>query len=332
MKDEKKIPISVRITDWFLREPAAFLELQFNKFLLFWDSTEWPNNISEYNACKSSLMRTFRFLPTGFLIMLALAGGFSGCYRRMFLRRKEFLLLWGFILFYALSVSAFYILARFRLPVIPLLCVSGGVFLAQFLRRMKMRRFFHYLLILLLAAGFAYFAYPVYSTAYEPALMRSFRPAGVNSVLDSFFRNTVLIQDHTQRIRGGWGSMALKDGMTIEKTFAVRFRRSNCGKMVRLILRLPVGGTNYSFLLDVNGQRRFIANEKSVELSIPPVEKDRQIELTLKISHVRGDPQLYFDALRNYGRTQVDGKTVPYELVATLLTDYEFTLKPLGEK
>lgn len=126
--------------------------------------------------------------------------------------------------------------------------------------------------------------------------------------------------------------MALKDGMTIEKTFAVRFRRSNCGKMVRLILRLPVGGTNYSFLLDVNGQRRFIANEKSVELSIPPVEKDRQIELTLKISHVRGDPQLYFDALRNYGRTQVDGKTVPYELVATLLTDYEFTLKPLGEK
>lgn len=86
-------------------------------------------------------MRTFRFLPTGFLIMLALAGGFSGCYRRMFLRRKEFLLLWGFILFYALSVSAFYILARFRLPVIPLLCVSGGVFLAQFLRRMKMRRF-----------------------------------------------------------------------------------------------------------------------------------------------------------------------------------------------
>ena len=277
-------------------------------------------------------MRTFRFLPTGFLIMLALAGGFSGCYRRMFLRRKEFLLLWGFILFYALSVSAFYILARFRLPVIPLLCVSGGVFLAQFLRRMKMRRFFHYLLILLLAAGFAYFAYPVYSTAYEPALMRSFRPAGVNSVLDSFFRNTVLIQDHTQRIRGGWGSMALKDGMTIEKTFAVRFRRSNCGKMVRLILRLPVGGTNYSFLLDVNGQRRFIANEKSVELSIPPVEKDRQIELTLKISHVRGDPQLYFDALRNYGRTQVDGKTVPYELVATLLTDYEFTLKPLGEK
>ena len=332
MKDEKKISVPARMLDWFLREPAAFLELQFNKFLLFWDSTEWPNNISEYNAGKSSLMRTFRFLPTGFLIMLALAGGFSGCYRRMFLRRKEFLLLWGCILFYALSVSAFYILARFRLPVIPLLCVSGGVFLAQFLRRMKMRRFFHYLLILLLAAGFAYFAYPVYSTAYEPALMRSFRPAGVNSVLDSFFRNTVLIQDHTQRIRGGWGSMALKDGMTIEKTFAVRFRRSNCGKMVRLILRLPVGGTNYSFLLDVNGQRRFIANEKSVELSIPPVEKDRQIELTLKISHVRGDPQLYFDALRNYGRTQVDGKTVPYELVATLLTDYEFTLKPLGEK
>ncbi len=333
MKDEKNISVPARMLDWFLREPAAFLELQFNKFLLFWDSTEWPNNISEYNAGKSSLMRTLHFLPTGFLIMLALAGGFSGFYHRMFLRRKEFLLLWGFILLYALSVSAFYILARFRLPVIPLLCVSGGVFLAQFLRRMRMRRTFHYLLMLVSGAAVAYFAYPVYSTVYEPALMRSFRPAGVNSVLESFPGNIIiLVQDHTQRIRGGWGSMALKDGMTIEKSFVVQLPHTDRGKMSRLILRLPVGGKDYSFFLDVNGQRRFIANETVVGLPIPPTEKNGQIELTLKISHVRGEPQLYFDALRDYGRTRVDGKAVPYELVATLLADYEFTLKPRGEK
>lgn len=74
MKDEKKISVPARMLDWFLREPAAFLELQFNKFLLFWDSTEWPNNISEYNACKSSLMRTFRF-PADRIPDYAGAGG-----------------------------------------------------------------------------------------------------------------------------------------------------------------------------------------------------------------------------------------------------------------
>ncbi len=318
MKTEKSVSIPARMFEWFKREPGAFLELQFNKFLLFWDSTEWPNNITEYNARKSSLMRALHFLPTGFLLALALAGGFSGFYHRMFLRRRKFLLLWGFLLFYALSVSAFYILARFRVPIVPLLCVSGGVFLAQIPKDWKSRRVFHLLLILIPAVLSAYFVYPVYSGTYEVMLMRSFRPHGIQSRLSD---TQMLIQDHTQRIRGGWGTMALQDGMTIEKTFLLP-RTEQTARVKNLTLRLPVAGTAFSFQMELNGSRTFTVTEHLVAIPLPLPGGEDKVRIQLKIRNVQGDPQLCFDTLRDYGRTQVDGKPVPCELVATLIEEF----------
>ena len=316
MKTEKSVSIPARMFEWFKREPGAFLELQFNKFLLFWDSTEWPNNITEYNARKSSVMRTLHFLPTGFLLMLA--GGFSGFCQRMFLRRQKFLLLWFFLLFYAFSVSAFYILARFRVPIVPLLCVSGGVFLAQIPRMLNSRRIVHLLLILISGALFAYFVYPVYSGTYEPMLMRSFRPSGTLSQLDDA---RLLIQDHTQRIRGGWGTVTLQDGMTIEKTFLLP-RGGQRARIKRLTLQLPVAGTGFSFQMELNGSRTFHVTENLVTIVLPLSGGEDKVRIQLRIRNVQGDPQLCFDTLRDYGRTQLDGKTVPCELVATLIEEF----------
>ena len=318
METEKSVSIPTRMFEWFKREPWAFLELQFNKFLLFWDSSELPNNISEFNAEKSSLMRTLHFLPTGFLLMLALAGGFSGFYHHMFLRRKKFLLLWGFILFYAFSVSAFYILARFRLPIIPLLCVSGGVFLAPFLRFWKIRRLFHYLLMLIPAMLLVYFVYPVYSTIYEPSLMRSFRPGGVISPLNSY---QVLIQDHTQRIRDGWGLLMLRDGMTIQKTFRL-YRDPAYGPMTGMLLRLPVLGAGFSFQLDINNFYSVTVNKAFTTIQLFPDNQNDILQLNMRIRNVQGQPMLFFDNLRSYGRTQVNGEPVPCELVATLIEEF----------
>ena len=318
MKTEKSVSIPARMFEWFRREPGAFLELQFNKFLLFWDSAEWPNNITEYNARKSSLMRTLHFLPTGFLLALALAGGFSGFRRRMFLRRKHFLLLWGFLLFYAFSVSAFYILARFRVPVIPLLCVSGGVFLAQIPGMLKTRRVLHLLLIMIAALLFAYVVYPAYSGTYEPVLMRFLRPHGTVSPLDDA---RILIQDHVQRIRGGWGTMALQDGMTIEKNFLLP-RSGQGARIKRLTLQFPVAGTDFSFQMEVNGRQVLTVTESPVTIPIPPPGNAENVQISLRIRNVQGDPQLCFDTLRDYGRTQVDGKTAPCELVATLIEEF----------
>ena len=231
MASEKHLSIPRRILLLIYSEPGAFLELQWNKFLLFWNSLEYPNNISEYNANLSSVMRILAFLPTGLLLLLGIAGGFRGFYQRFFLRRKQFLLLWCMILLYAASVSCFYILARFRLPILPLICVSGGVFLAHFLRRMKVRRTFHFFLILLLAGAMVYFAYPAYSTVYEPGLMRWLRPDGIQSQLSFPFSFRII-----QRLRAD-GRAAAERRDTVEKRF--RFPERN-GFSAELELKLPV--------------------------------------------------------------------------------------------
>ena len=113
------------IADWALEEPGAFLELQFRKFLLYWDAGEIPNNVSwENNASKSNILLLTGKVSGGIILFLAL-GAFL-----MLLRsaryHKGVLLLMGYCLFYALAAAAFYILARFRVPSLGLLIIMGA--------------------------------------------------------------------------------------------------------------------------------------------------------------------------------------------------------------
>ena len=148
--------------------------------------------------------------------------------------------------------------------------------------------------------------------------MRSFRPDGIQSRLSDA---QMLIQDHTQRIRGGWGTMALQDGMTIEKTFLLP-RTEQTARVKSLTLRLPVAGTAFSFQMELNGSRTFTVTEHLVAIPLPLPGGEDKVRIQLKIRNVQGDPQLCFDTLRDYGRTQVDGKPVPCELVATLIEEF----------
>ena len=220
---EKEISIPKRMLQWFLDEPAAFLEQQFQKFILFWDAMEYPNNITESNAAKSSLMRNLVFLPTGVLVLLGIAGFFNGFYQRLFLRRKKFLLLWIFIALYAFSIIAFYILARFRLPILPLLCVSGGVYLAQLFRRAPLKTALHRTAMAAFALFIVYSLSPLYGYAYEPWVLRYARPNGVNVIFDECpyeWQNApagkyLLVTDSSSSAKGGFHGMT--DDFTLEK-------------------------------------------------------------------------------------------------------------------
>ena len=171
---EKEISIPRRMWEWFKAEPAAFLEQQFQKCMLFWDAVDYPNNITELNAQRSSIMRTVRFLPSAVLLFLGLAGLLSGFCRGGILLRRPFFLLAAFILLYALSISAFYILARFRVPAMPLLAAAGGVFLARILRRTSFSIRIRLIGIGASAVFIVYGFMPLYSYAYEPMILDSF--------------------------------------------------------------------------------------------------------------------------------------------------------------
>lgn len=106
----------------FIRDhPLAFLRLTLNKLYLFWSRVEIKNNIGFYSFERAS--RVLSLLPVGFWLVgpLGLAG--------MVLAWKRYprsRLLVTFVLSYMLVTVAFFVNDRFRLPIVPLMCVFSG--------------------------------------------------------------------------------------------------------------------------------------------------------------------------------------------------------------
>ena len=216
---ERSVPR--RIFDWFRAEPMAFLQLQAEKFFLFFDSHEIPNNIQlGANATKSYIFRFFGIVPTGLVIALALAGFFLNIPRLK--DHPGEVLLYSFIFLYALATVAFYVLARFRVPAWSFFAIAAGIFLSDLLMSLADRRknarhlLLHVLPALLAGAYFAWFFYPSYRMWYEPGLTKLTRSDGVRLETASM----LMTHDNGPNYLDGWAAAKLDGGVTFSKTFS----------------------------------------------------------------------------------------------------------------
>ena len=316
---ERSVPL--RIWDWFRAEPAAFLQLQAEKFFLFFDSHEIPNNLQlGVNAAQSSVFRIFGIVPTGLLIMLALAGFFLGIPRLK--KHPGELLLYLFIFLYALATVAFYVLARFRVPVIPLFAVGAALFFSDLVRiletgrKNRRRLLLHFCPALLAGAFFAFFLYPSYRNNYEPGLTKLTRPDGVRLKTSSMF----LEHDNGLNYLNGWSAAKLDGNTTFSKSFSARG------------LDLPNYSKAYvtaTFYTEQPYGINIICNGKAqtVELASPGLNPVRlgpfpvSSDLTFSFSFPGLPPDkvgLPVDFHRDYGRTVYRGEVFPAEAVVTL--------------
>ncbi|MGB7062374.1 MAG: tetratricopeptide repeat protein [Candidatus Zixiibacteriota bacterium] len=148
--------------DFYLEDPSAAFGLLAKKFYLFWSRFEISNNQNIYFFRQYSSL--IRILPLGFWLIGPL--GLTGMILSMRAvnrskktrsgktadRRKRILLPVLFILCYMATVVAFFVPARFRLPVIPLLLIFSGfslVWLFERLREKKIAFLGTFLLILI---------------------------------------------------------------------------------------------------------------------------------------------------------------------------------------
>jgi tetratricopeptide (TPR) repeat protein len=105
----------------FLRDkPGAFTSLLLKKLYLFWSHIEIANNLSYYWFERAS--NILKVSPVGFWLVGPL--GFAGAIAAW--KKKPARLLVLFVTLYWLVTALFFISDRFRLPVIPVLCVLAG--------------------------------------------------------------------------------------------------------------------------------------------------------------------------------------------------------------
>ena len=326
MEHESERSIPLRIWDWFCEEPAAFLQLQAEKFFLFFDSHEIPNNIRlGVNASKSGIFRVFGFVPTGVVVMLALAGFFLGIPRLK--DRPGEILLYSFLFLYALATVAFYVLARFRVPAWPFFAVAAGMFLADLLtalaswRKNARHLLLHVLPALLAGAYFAYFFYPSYRAWYEPGLTKLTRPDGVRLETETM----LLAHDNGPNYLDGWAAAKLNSGVTFSKTFSPRgLDLSKYSKAYVTVMFY----TEQPRVIDV------VCNGKRETVSLAPHDLYRLPFIPVRLGPFPVSPDLTFtfsfpglapdqaglavDFHRDCGRTAYLGEVFPAEAVVQL--------------
>ena len=137
----------------FLRDqPGVAARLYLKKLVLFWDSFELANNKDIYFFGRMSpVFRSLSWLHFGVIAPLAFVGAWVAR------RRKGASLLILFLLSYMGSVLLFFVNARYRLPVIPVIIIFSSTGVLWLWDRARDRRWRPLVVGLLVVAGVAVF-------------------------------------------------------------------------------------------------------------------------------------------------------------------------------
>jgi len=151
--------------------PGQFIGLLFNKFLLFWDSTEIANNVN-YELIKGfSWISKATFLEFGLICSLALLGILLSTK----IWKKSFLL-YLFILSFALSTILFFVTARYRIAFVPILILFSSFAIWWAYEKIRLRKF-QVLSLSLIPLIFSFSL--TYSRAIERVLVPYIHPNGI---------------------------------------------------------------------------------------------------------------------------------------------------------
>ena len=325
-----KTGIIKNVLKWMKREPWAFPELKFRTALLFWDSGEIPNNVSiDYHGRDSWLLQSGILLPFAVIGTLGLAGWLMLLGT---MRRRTHLLLFYMVAAYWVATTAFYMLARFRIGVLPLLCVAAPAALrpsfAWILEKIRKKTKKGHKnavapLALLFSCYIVIFVFPQYQSVAEPAIMRAFRPNGLR--LD--FPGETVLYDHGPMVFGGASACELAQNTRIEKTFAIPEDLEGREACLRIWMRAQDENIR-GLLLSMNGRLLPVSPVSDeteptawIDFRIPQLAAENGFAtFSLVIPATSARPVIIcIDTLRQYGRTALNGERIPAEWVAELV-------------
>jgi 4-amino-4-deoxy-L-arabinose transferase-like glycosyltransferase len=120
------------VLEFYRDRPGDLVRRQAEKARAYLDGFEPPNNVSLYVEREYVPLFKFPLVSWPAILGLGLVGAWF-CRRQW----RRAVTLYGYVLLYSLGVIAFYILARFRLPVVPVLAAFAGAGLEGMVTRVR---------------------------------------------------------------------------------------------------------------------------------------------------------------------------------------------------
>ena len=150
-------------------------------------------------------------------------------------------------------------------------------------------------------------SYDFYRTRLESSLARWFRPDGV----EVKFGGTPYRLDHGPMTFGGWEMVEMKPGLKLDKQFA---NFTAPGEVEWTVLTGKPGRIRYR----VNGVLRTYQAEKPgfVKLRFPVTPRNGGF--SIEIVGFTGEHWLFYDAQRDYGRSELGGAPLAGEWIMRL--------------
>jgi len=301
--------------------PMEWLEKKFDTLSLYVSNHECYNNITLTQCVQhvpwlnSIVLLDYWIVAIPFLVLLV-----RTIFTRKFTNRKlNFILVTSII--YSAGIVIFYVLARYKLPLVPILCVCAGMEFVRWKHMLqsdnKRRK-----ALLALTTLFAIFIvlrwFDIYHYNLRPSITKSLRPDG------KYFegKDAVYIKDISHALWGNWEPMMIEDRVGIQKSFvtpsevsAPGVLRIFCGISDRGTIKVALKHAGKLYQKSVNYNRM---SNGWIEIPIEKIiSEQHKINFDLEVYSVT-PAGVFYTTQSNYGRSSLNGQPLEGEWIMQL--------------
>ena len=309
------------IKSWIKSNPLIWAEQKLKTLLLYSSNHECYNNITLAQSSQhlpwlnSFVLMDFWLVAIPFWVLL-IRTVFTKKYSS---RKLNFMLIT--IVVYSGSIVIFYVLSRYKLPIVPILSVCAGIEFVRWVHMIKAtnkRR----KLLLALTSLFSIFivlrSFDIYHNSISPSITKSLRPDGRYFETES----ARYVKDVGHARWGGWEPYMIEQRLLINKEFIVPEQVNSSG-----VLRLYCGVVEPSTIQVVlRHANRLYPKSHSftrnlggwIEIPMDKVVSDEhKIKLEIEVNSINS-AGVFFTPLINYGRSEINGEKLSGEWVMQL--------------
>lgn len=319
MSDKDKLSDSMK--GWIKSNPGKWLELKLRTLFLFMSNHECYNNITLSQTVQhvpwmnSLILLDFWIVAIPFLVLLI-----RTVIKRNFIRRKDNFLIVSVVV-YTASIVLFYVLSRYKLPIVPILAVSAGMEFTRWLQIMKgadKKRKLYLAVTFLVSIFLVLRWFDIYHNSIEPSVTKSLYPQG------RYFETekAIYLKESGHARWGNWEPEVFQNRILLTKEFISRSEVNAPGK-----IRIYFGVADQSTIqISLRHAGRLYQKNQTFRqgsggwIEIPldkVVSEEHKISFEIEV-YCLNEIGVFYTSQVNYGRSGINGQKLSGEWIMQL--------------